>query len=1558
MKKILLGIFAVFMSLGLACGSCFLIERNVTAVSSEEETIEDDADKTVTASTSGYWKDDYSSSLSLDYDGRGYSIKIYTAKDLARFAKGVNNDWSESYIGKYKSATIKLMADIDLSAHYWTPIGSGSNPFQGTFDGNGHTISGLYISTTGMYDAEDKFGKVSGNFSFENSNYNVAIGLFGYTNGASISNFTLKSGRIYLYGDETTNRHGSFLTDDTFGHVGAAVGLLSGGYIANVTNKGVAIYYSQSIDDGFLWWDVPIFKSMNVGGLVGTMITTSSYCSGNQSNANITIDCPNGLHEIFDKLRVGGIAGYASMVYNCYSNSTISIEHSSGGSVAKSGYYAGLVGELGYSSSNSSSFLYFDGDIYINVSSKSDGSMVVGGIIGFVEGTISTSGTTITANTSPIYYATNYGAITVKNIYKTYVGGIVGGGLVKIYSCVNFGDLTLTSNSTDGDSSTSGYGGIIGWAAYSYIYWCANYGNVICSASNKASYGFGGIVGLCFYSNLVTECINHGKVQGGTNSQFVGGIVGCLTKFSVNNISFTPYISNCVNLGPVSGGTNVGQITGYSDSQDQVVKCYFRSDSSGTSWGIGNDSSTGSSGSYYVQSYCKTYDQLCEYKQYTNTTNWTTGSFNGYSSCNFSYGWERTNLVYDYYTSSERNTKGMTNQVLMIPSYALSYFSIGVYWNKRDGSYTSQTSNGEVATISIKTVKNSGESNEYVDWGKEKTSGSYLRGADYTIYNRYTALIKVGYATKSSKFTFNEINTESQGTGDTISSYMSGYTIYPKFTYSEIANNYSRLYFLFSSKSFSSISINYYADNSSSNSNTVGTVDLTYNNKSISSSNKVYYQDEIAYTITPQLGYKFVGLYRSRKTDSIAENTNTGVISGSYTYNCETTLYAYFARIEYSYEFYTYENGTALSGSIYSGSGTFKKDGSLTLSYGDGNYGYTYSVYIYYNNSDNKTLLTTTELNSSGKIVLDSATILGAKTQMTNIFGKPLPLYVYTGLYAVANSENLNVIEIDSFKLYVEREAIEYTINIHSMINSYKKSSTYQEVDEENCKTLIDSGTEWNSTQFAYFESDAEASTINVKAGNTFGVNYSNADKYGFNTANKVAVAESSTLPSSTIPNVTFGKNTSLATLLNHTKGSSKTIDLYFYYTLDTYALNIGATLTNSNNSTSNISGSLNITCTSDPNDSSSSAYKKTSYNSGISVKTQYYAPISLYLGSFTSDVNFLGWYLSDGKLLSLDKDYYFVNNPQVWENTDNRGVTVVAKFASYGSGNTVSATNGVYKISTANDLLWLSNQVAKGESFAGVLFTQTADIDMSGAVFNSIGTKTTPFKGVYNGNGFVISNLTVQNSSNGESYKNSLSGRGLFGYTDGATIKNLTIYSGKVSGYSDVGIVAGNAKNTTFKNVSNYNATINASTLTFYNIYGKSTTTYLTGEYDKTTGKFTTTADFATRQNFGGLVGYAENCSFYACSNSSEKLIENTNANISVKAGLVGKAENCDIEQCFSVSASGTTSLTDNDASDKIKDCYVGSTLLNASYVDGVLDSTIWVQIDSVNRLRVFYWG
>ena len=98
-------------------------------------------------------------------DGPVSQRGIASAEDLAAFAQAVND--GSSLTPFMVDGVVVLLNDIDASSiKEWTPIGTASNPFTGSFDGKGHTIRNI-------------------NWTVNAANYPDA-GLFGYTKGASI----------------------------------------------------------------------------------------------------------------------------------------------------------------------------------------------------------------------------------------------------------------------------------------------------------------------------------------------------------------------------------------------------------------------------------------------------------------------------------------------------------------------------------------------------------------------------------------------------------------------------------------------------------------------------------------------------------------------------------------------------------------------------------------------------------------------------------------------------------------------------------------------------------------------------------------------------------------------------------------------------------------------------------------------------------------------------------------------------------------------------------------------------------------------------------------------------------------------------------------------------------------------------------------------------------------------------------------------------------------------------------------------------------------------------
>lgn len=133
------------------------------------------------------------------------------------------------------------------------------------------------------------------------------------------------------------------------------------------------------------------------------------------------------------------------------------------------------------------------------------------------------------------------------------------------------------------------------------------------------------------------------------------------------------------------------------------------------------------------------------------------------------------------------------------------------------------------------------------------------------------------------------------------------------------------------------------------------------------------------------------------------------------------------------------------------------------------------------------------------------------------------------------------------------------------------------------------------------------------------------------------------------------------------------------------------------------------------------------------------------------------------------------------------------------GYGTTTIGGKTYYIIDSKNALKQLSTD-SQTQTFSGKSFIQTADIDFGGDSFTPIGKSGSRFQGIYDGNGHTISNFEIDGSGGGQDV-------GLFSYTDGAEIKNITINKPTIISASDkakdvnndgfsAGTVVGTARN------------------------------------------------------------------------------------------------------------------------------------------------------------------
>ncbi len=202
------------------------------------------------------------------------------------------------------------------------------------------------------------------------------------------------------------------------------------------------------------------------------------------------------------------------------------------------------------------------------------------------------------------------------------------------------------------------------------------------------------------------------------------------------------------------------------------------------------------------------------------------------------------------------------------------------------------------------------------------------------------------------------------------------------------------------------------------------------------------------------------------------------------------------------------------------------------------------------------------------------------------------------------------------------------------------------------------------------------------------------------------------------------------------------------------------------------------------------------------------------------------------------------------------------------------------YLIETTAQWAYLKAQVAAGNTYAGIYFLQTQDIDLNSKSC-SIGTSSYPFSGNYDGGGHEIASY----------YE-------LFSCIQNASIRNLIrTQSGTSSYFEMISVAKGNCR---LENCHN-------------------NTTIVSCSRTKTTSGITTYC-------YGGLIAYADTLSMSHCSNR---------ANISVKdyyaaaGGLVGYAEYISLYQCINY-GDITFSYSSSSSSDSSKGTLSG---LVASY-------------------------
>lgn len=473
---------------------------------------------------------------------------IYTPEEMKYFEEFVNGkltDEEKEGLEITDSTIVYLENNIDMGARQkdgvltagtaWDPIGiDNAGKFTGTFEGNNHTVRGIYVKKDGKF-----------------------AGIFG--NSDTIQNLTIVDSYIEASGEcvggiVAALREGSIINCDNIGTnvvstgegtngrtVGGIVGQFTGTQIENCKNIGnvkskgtrlggiVGIFVGEKIKDCTNFGDV-YGEEQSVGGIAGRFTGKKIEDCVNDGKITGGIEKGNGF--------VGGIAGWvdAGDVINCTNKSIIT-----GRGIDTGGIIGGSEGEKIQNCINLGTIY---GGIYDGNTLSNCGG-IVGGFLGkIVENSINKG--IINAKRSRaggIAGEVLQNSIIIKCINVgginglAQIGGIVGGLNGIIEQCYNSGEV----------KGVEQLGGICGSVLNKYestIKNCYNIGSIIPEKSSEYSEWeiqyLGGIIGWMSSnqtSGTISNNYNIGKIETeGKNATYVGGVIGLLSKtFTIKN---------------------------------------------------------------------------------------------------------------------------------------------------------------------------------------------------------------------------------------------------------------------------------------------------------------------------------------------------------------------------------------------------------------------------------------------------------------------------------------------------------------------------------------------------------------------------------------------------------------------------------------------------------------------------------------------------------------------------------------------------------------------------------------------------------------------------------------------------------------------------------------------------------------------------------------------------------------------------------------------------------------------------------------------------------------
>lgn len=450
---------------------------------------------------------------------------------LSNIVRGVTNATNSQYtsdvykyvkgtIASYGGAYFKLARSI-ASIGNITPIGTISNVFAATFDGNNNNLSGLNISVAGNN-----------------------VGLFGYISGATIKNLTVNGS---VKGSQ---------------YVGGVVGYALNSTIENVTNNAsVSTHQSQAafnVSYTIKQKDGTEGNSNEGWDKINDNNDSTKYCASNsKTSLSFIID-------LGSPITAWGFAIFNGGDTNTYPDrrpNEIYIWGSNSNSNAA--FPSDSVGKNNSGNTPSSKGL---SDYWTSVYSQS--------------GVIGTSVTTRYEIGFPSIQSYRYYWVYLKSYgqqiqfaeFDILHAGDSIGGVVGYSNGTNIKNATNNENIVGGNYS----GGIVGQiSASSTQYTITDSKNIGSISGNDGTAGIVGGIASGGYVKI-SACENSGNISGGENSNGVAGIIGHTKSGGANRL----VVDGCKNTGTISGGRNVGGIGGRIETtrnnKDSIVftNCY------------------------------------------------------------------------------------------------------------------------------------------------------------------------------------------------------------------------------------------------------------------------------------------------------------------------------------------------------------------------------------------------------------------------------------------------------------------------------------------------------------------------------------------------------------------------------------------------------------------------------------------------------------------------------------------------------------------------------------------------------------------------------------------------------------------------------------------------------------------------------------------------------------------------------------------------------------------------------------------------------------------------